>query len=156
MQDPWSLTTMVLVAVLVGACLPVLFQLFLTLGATRRLLQRVGPKLDGTLAELQETSRRLNRATTGFEDSAQRARTFLDATGDLGRSIQQVNRSLRPAVVLGTTLGPALVVAIRALVERYGQHRDENCEEPDPDHQDEKNDEHAATAGPRADEGGES
>jgi hypothetical protein len=121
MQDPWSLATMVLVAVLVGACLPVLLQLFLTLGATRRLLQRVGPKLDGTLAELHETSRRLNRATTGFDESAQRARAFLDATGDLGRSVQQIHRSLRPAVLLGSALGPALLVAIKTLIERYGR-----------------------------------
>jgi len=124
MQDPWSLATMVLVAVLVGACLPVLFQLFLALGATRRLIERVGPKLDGTLAELHETSRRLNRATTGFEDSAQRARAFLDATGDLGRSVQQIHRSLRPAVVLGSALGPAIAIAIKTLIERHAKRED--------------------------------
>ena len=135
MQDPWSLTTMVLLAVLVGACLPVLFQLFLTLGAARRLVQRVGPKLDGTLAELLETSRRLNRVTTGFEDSVQRARSFLDATGDLGQSVRQIHRSLRPAVVLGSTLGPALLVAIKTLVERYGRrHEDGSAEAAEPDH----------------------
>jgi len=127
---------MVLLAVLIGACLPVLVQLALTLAATRRLLERLGPKLDGTLAELHETSRRLNRATTGIDESAQHARAILDAAGDLGQTLQQLNRLLRPALVVGGVLAPAVIVAIKALIARYGGNPEGegNDDAHEPDH----------------------
>ncbi len=119
MSDSWSLTIMLLLAVLVGACLPVLFQLVLTLGSARRVMNRVGPKLDDTLGEIREAARRINRATTGFEDSVQRARAALDATGDLGETLQAVNRTLKPAVLVGAALGPALAAWVKTIAERY-------------------------------------
>ena len=90
MQDPWSIVIMVLLAVLVGACLPVLFMIFSTLGSVRQLIQQIGPKVDGVLKEVQETTGRLNSATVGMDKSAQRAKKLLDATGDLGESVQGV------------------------------------------------------------------
>ena len=125
MQDPWSVVTMVLLAVLVGAVLPVLFQLFATLGAIKRLIERLGPHLDGTLAEVHETSRTLNRATKGIDESVQRARSVLDAAGDLGATIQQLNRMLRTVLVIG----PALGVAIKTLISRYRTHADGEADE---------------------------
>ena len=118
MQDPWSIVIMVLLAVLVGACLPVLFMIFSTLGSVRQLIQRIGPKVDGVLKEVQETTRRLNSATVGMDKSAQRAKKLLDATGDLGESVQKLNHSLKPAVALGSVVGPAVAVAVKSFLDR--------------------------------------
>ena len=123
MQDSWTLVMMVLLAVLVGASLPVLFQLFMTLGSARRSIQRIGPKLEGILSDVRTTTQRINSGTTGFDESTQRAKRLLDAVGDLGETVQSVNRTLKPAVALGTALGPALATAVHTLIERYGRHR---------------------------------
>ena len=120
MPESWSLVIALLLAVLVGASLPVLFQLFLTLGTARRTIQQLGPRLNAVLGEVQETTGRLNKATTGLDESTQRAMGLLDAAGDLGDSIQKLTHSLRPAVILGTAVGPALAVAVKTMVDRCG------------------------------------
>ena len=118
MQDTWSVVAVVLIAVLVGAAVPVLLQLFLALGAIRGSLRRLQPKLEGTLDELRHSARRLNRATTGLEDSAQRAQNLLIAAGDVGETLRGVKRSMRTAAAVGGAVGPALAAAIRAFAER--------------------------------------
>ena len=118
MQDPWSIVITVLLAVLVGACLPVLFMIFSTLGSVRQLIQKTGPRVEAVLKEVQETTGRLNKATTGMGDSAQRAKKLLDATGELGESVQKLNHSLKPAVALGAVLGPAVAVAVKSFLDR--------------------------------------
>lgn len=132
MQDPWSIVIMVLLAVLVGASLPVLFMIFSTLGSARQLIQRLGPRADAVLKDVQETTARLNSATVGMDESAQRAKKLLDATGDLGESVQKLNHSLKPAVALGSVLGPAVAVAVRAFLDRQTKSGDpEGDEGPD-------------------------
>jgi uncharacterized protein YoxC len=121
MQDPWSIVITVLLAVLVGASLPVLFMIFSTLGSTRQLILRLGPRMDAVLKEVQETTVRMNSATVGIDESAQRAKKLLDATGDLGESVQKLNQSLKPAVALGSVVGPAVAVAIKAFLDRQAQ-----------------------------------
>jgi uncharacterized protein YoxC len=121
MQDPWSIVIMVLLAVLVGACLPVLFMVFSTLGSVRRLIEQIGPKADAVMKQVQVTTERLNSATTGMDESAQRAKKLLDATGDLGESVQKLNQSLKPAVALGSVVGPAVAVAVKSFLDRTAQ-----------------------------------
>ena len=121
MQDPWSIVIMVLLAVLVGACLPVLFMIFSTLGSVRQLIQKTGPRVEAVLKEVQETTGRLNKATQGMDESAQRAKKLLDATGELGESVQRLNHSLKPAVALGSIVGPAVAVAVKSFLDRQTQ-----------------------------------
>lgn len=126
MQDPWTVVGVVLLAVFVGAATPVLFQLYTTLRVTRTLLDRLGPKIDGTLTEVRETTRRLNRVGSGLEESVKRAQTLLDAAGDIGQSIKSLHESLRTATAVGSALGPALAAAIKAFTEmRRGEDGEE-------------------------------
>lgn len=128
MQDPWSIVIMVLLAVLVGACLPVLFQAFSTLGSIRQVTQKVGPRVEAVLKEVQETANRLNKASDGIDESAQRAKKLLDATGDLGESMQKLNQSLKPAVALGSVVGPAVAVAVKSFLDGHARGEDSTDE----------------------------
>jgi uncharacterized protein YoxC len=126
MQDPWTVVGVVLLAVFVGAATPVLFQLYTTLRVTRTLLDRLGPKIDGTLTEVGETTRRLNRVGSGLEESVKRAQTLLDAAGDIGQSMKSLHESLKTATAVGSALGPALAAAIKAFTEmRRGEEGEE-------------------------------
>jgi uncharacterized protein YoxC len=117
MQDAWMIVGVVLLAVLVGAAVPVLFQLYSTLRATRSLVTRLGPKLDETMIEVRETSRRLNRIGSGLEQSTKRAQVLLDAAGDVGESLKGLRESVRTAAAIGKAVGPALAAAVGALTE---------------------------------------
>jgi len=118
MQDAWVIVGVVLLAVLVGAAVPVLFQLFSTLRVARGLLLRLGPKLDGTLTEVREAGRRMNRIGSELEASVKRAKLLLDVAGDLGEAMRGLRDSLKMASALTAALGPALAAAVRALTER--------------------------------------
>jgi uncharacterized protein YoxC len=115
MQDAWTIVGVVLLAVLVGAGVPVLFQLFVTLRDTRSVIQRIGPKLDGTLTELRETSKRLNRIGSDLEQGSKRAKVLLEVIGDVGESVQSLRESMRTAAAVGKALGPAIAGAVSAL-----------------------------------------
>jgi uncharacterized protein YoxC len=114
-METWTIVGVVLLAVLVGSAVPVLFQLYSTLRATRGLIQQVGPKLDTTLTELRDTSKRLNRVGSELEQSVRRAKVLLEAVGDIGESIQGLRDSMRTATAVGKALGPALAAAVSAL-----------------------------------------
>jgi uncharacterized protein YoxC len=124
MQDDWTIVGVVLLAVLVGAGVPVLFQLFITLRDARSMIQRIGPKLDGTLTELRETSKRLNRIGSDLEQGSKRAKVLLEVVGDVGESLQALRESMRTAAAVGRALAPAIagvVSALTAVSERSGE-----------------------------------
>ena len=93
----------------------------------------MGPRVEAVLKEVQETTNRINKATVGIDESAQRAKKLLDATGELGESVQKLNRSLKPAVALGSVVGPAVAVAVKSFLDRQSQPEDPACAE-DPSH----------------------
>jgi uncharacterized protein YoxC len=130
MQDPWTVVGVVLLGVLVGAVIPVLFQLYSTLRVTRNLLARLGPKVDGTLAEVREASRRLNRVGSSLEQSTKRVQILLEAVGDIGDSVGKLRDSLKTATAVGASLGPAIAAAIGALSQLRRERADEETGEP--------------------------
>lgn len=130
MQETWVIVGVVLLAVLVGAALPVLFQIYSTLRVTRGLFQRLGPKLDGTLTEVREVSQRMNRIGSELESSARRAKVLLDVAGDLGEAMRGLRESLKVASALTGALGPALAAAVRALTELVSAEGQEAAVEP--------------------------
>lgn len=132
MQETWIIVGVVLLAVLVGATVPVLIQLRSTLRTARELLDRVGPKLDGTLTQVREVSQRLNRVGGGLEKSTKRAQLLLDAAGDMGEAIQGLRESMKTAAAVGSALGPAIAAAVKALTELLASEGEPPAEEPAP------------------------
>jgi uncharacterized protein YoxC len=130
MQDEWTIVGVVLLAVLVGAGVPVLFQLFVTFRDTRSVIQRIGPKLDGTLTELRETSRRLNRIGSDLEQGSKRAKVLLEVVGDVGESLQSLRESMRTAAAVGKALGPAIAGAVSALTSASEERGADSGGEP--------------------------
>jgi hypothetical protein len=80
----------VLLAVLVGALLPVLFQLMQTLRETRRVL-------------------------TVVESHTRELKPAVKAAAEVGESVRQVNSSLKTTASLASALAPHLVSLLRSL-----------------------------------------
>jgi hypothetical protein len=123
----------VLLAVLVGAVLPVLVQLFLTLGRLRRVIDGVGRRLEPTLDEIAESARRLNRVGSGLEQNVvPRVHKLAEGLGDLGESVAKLRQVVRTAANVGAALGPAVAAAARSFgsCEGDGAKRREGAEAP--------------------------
>ena len=111
----WQLFMLVLLAVLVGAALPVLLQLRRTLKRAEDVLESTGPKMDRTLDEVTEAAARINRLGKTLERDAEGLQVFTDAAAGLGRSLKQAQASLRIMSTVGAAIGPALAAGLRSL-----------------------------------------
>ena len=90
MSETALIVGVTLLAVLVGALLPVLYQLMQTLRETRRVLNVV-------------------------ESHAKDLKPAVEAAAEIGQSIRQMKNSLKTTASLATALGPPLVALLRAL-----------------------------------------
>ena len=120
MMAAWQIVAVVLLAVLVGALVPVLFQLRRTLQSAENVLNTTGPKLDRTLDEVGEAAARVNRLGKSLEKDAEGLGVFADAAAGLGRSMKQAQESLRLMTAVGAAVGPAIAAGLRALFAPAG------------------------------------
>ena len=93
MQSPQAFEV-VLLALLVGATLPILVQLFAVLRTARRVLESSGPRLDRALDEVTRAAARMSAPTASESGAA----------------------------TIGALLGPALVAGARAFRNGVGDH----------------------------------
>ena len=117
----WQLISMVLLAVLVGAAVPVLLQLRRTLKSAETVLESTGPKIDRTLEEVSEAAARINRLGKSLERDAEGLQVFTDAAAGLGRSLKQAQASLHIMTTVGAAVGPAIAAGLRSLFARDGE-----------------------------------
>ena len=89
----WQMAVVVLVAVGVGAALPALMQLWITLRTARSFLTTSGQRLDSALEQMTTAAARVS---------------------DLAESMQAVSDKVRVAAAIGAAVGPAVAAAVRA------------------------------------------
>lgn len=99
MSETALIVGVVLLAVLVGALLPVLFQLMQTLRETRRVL-------------------------TVVESHTRELKPAVKAAAEVGESVRQVNSSLKTTASLASALVPHLVSLLRSLRGKEGETGD--------------------------------
>ncbi|PYT36405.1 MAG: hypothetical protein DMF52_07230 [Acidobacteria bacterium] len=112
----WQIIAVVLLAVLVGALVPVLIQFRRTLQSAENVLNTTGPRLDRTLGEVSEAASRINSLGRSLEKDAEGLRVFTDAAAGLGRSLKQAQESVRVMTAVGAAVGPAIAAGLRALL----------------------------------------
>jgi hypothetical protein len=93
-MDSWHIAAFVLLSVLVGALLPVLYQLRATLRSAQRFFEATGPRLDGAAAEVTAAAARVDR---------------------VGAMLEKLASSVGLAATIGAAFGPALAAGLRAL-----------------------------------------
>jgi hypothetical protein len=102
----------VLVAVLVGAALPVLVQLYSTLRAAQDLIRRTGGGLERTLDATARAAERLDGIATALD--RRRVLALLDAVDGLASALMQLRDSARVSAAVASAIAPAVAAAVRA------------------------------------------
>src|SRR5262245_3969564 len=118
MNDTTGMFVLLLLAVLVGAVIPVLYQTVQTLRSARQFLDLTGKRLDEALREFTQATARINRIAATVETEAERLRPALEAAASIGKTVERVRDSVRTASVAVSALAPAFVAGMRAFMAR--------------------------------------
>jgi hypothetical protein len=107
--EPLSVAVALLIAVLAGAAIPLLFQLWVTLQSARRVAER----LDRVTARLEE---------------GQRLEELVQAVDGLTSAARQIGNGVKVASAIGAAIGPAAAAAIQS----WRASQKDAVEEPPP------------------------
>ena len=108
-MEVYQAVLVAVVALLVGALLPVLFQLSLTLRAVRSVAEQAGP----VVASVGATAERLQRITEKLEADG-RIDAALATIDSLSRTAAKLQETARLASTVGAAVLPAVAAAVQA------------------------------------------
>lgn len=118
MSSSSNLVAIALLALLVGAALPVFYQLYQTLRRARTLLETAGPRLERTLDQVGQAADRLDRIGSTFETPAQTLGPLLKVATNVGLTVGRPRTWIPMASSLGIALVPAVFAGVRAFFSR--------------------------------------
>ena len=118
MTSPSLLVATVLLALLVGAALPVFYQLYQTLKRARAFLDTAGPQVERTLDQVGQAAHRLDRIGSSLEVPVQTLRPLLVTASNVGLSMARSGDWLRTAASVGGAVAPAVIAGVRAFFSR--------------------------------------
>lgn len=118
MQQTLLVVAVVLVAVLVGAAIPVLLQLRRTLRTMETFLETTGVRLNHALDEASEAAVKIQLVTGHIEGGVAELQKLLGAAGSVAESLGELRDSLRGLLGGIAAIGPAIAGAIHAVAGR--------------------------------------
>ncbi|QQR91005.1 MAG: hypothetical protein IPJ88_04540 [Myxococcales bacterium] len=134
----WETVLVVLAALFVGAMLPVLLQLYVTLASVRKELRKSSKHATRVFDEAHETlvqaSALVKHISSHKEDFSQLAHSVNEVT----RMVNQLKSTITIASAAGAAIGPA----VQAFVKSMHDCSAEQCEEQSSDGDSEKKGEH--------------
>jgi uncharacterized protein YoxC len=127
--EVFVVAAVVLLAVLVGAAVPPLFQLRSTLKSVQTFLDETRPRLEAALDQATEATTRVNRAAAGIEEGMAKVRGVFDAIAALGETLENARESLRKTATVMSAIAPAIAAGFRAVWpagDRNGKEADDS------------------------------
>lgn len=117
-MQPMLMLAVVLVAVLVGAAVPMLLQLRRTLRTMESFLGTTGLRLNQALDEVSQAAAEIRLVTGHIEDGVAEIQKLLGAAGSVVESLGELRESLRGILGGVAAIGPAIAGAIHAVAAR--------------------------------------
>ena len=133
-MEAWNVAAIVMLAILVGAAIPVLIQLFLTLRSARQVLDRTGPRLDLAVSEIHQVTGKVNRLADNLDGGAEHLGKLVQESGELARTLGKFRRSVQSASAMGSAVGPAVAAAIHAFAAQRQAAAEAEAEAASMDH----------------------
>ncbi|HEU4385687.1 MAG TPA: hypothetical protein VFR85_19530 [Anaeromyxobacteraceae bacterium] len=121
-METWQTAVVVLLALLVGAAIPILASLGTTLRVARQAVDRSGPELAQALAAVRSAAERMERLASHLDEGGRLERLF-EAVTSLTQTVNQFRDVVRVASAAGAAVAPAVGAAVKAW--REARHDDE-------------------------------
>jgi hypothetical protein len=119
-MDSLQVALIVLVAVFVGATVPALIQLQITLRHLGRSLDRASHGFERVMNEVNEVAMRVNRVSASLEPGVTDLRDLLESVGGLAETIYTTKKALGVASTIGAAVAPAVGAAVAAMRRENG------------------------------------
>jgi uncharacterized protein YoxC len=132
MSESAVIIALTLLAVLVGALVPVLVNAAKTLKSIRLFVEGSGPRLQRALDEFTEATMRINRIGATLQEQGDRLKPLVDSVAGVGETLHGLKGSLSTAGAVLRSLVPAFIAGLGATYlkrARSGKHAASDSEE---------------------------
>lgn len=112
-MEGWQIALVVLVAVLVGALLPLIVQLYGTLRMLRAVVEKSAKDVEGGVQSIHRTAERIDRLSAALEKDGKMA-VIVDGATSAAQMINQLHGTMQVVGPVAAAVVPAVVAAVRA------------------------------------------
>jgi uncharacterized protein (DUF885 family) len=112
-MDGWQIALVVLGALLVGALLPLLVQLYGTINALRAVMEKSAKDVESGLVAIHRTADRLDRLGAALEKDGKMAE-IIEGVASAAQVVNQMRTTLQMAGTVSAAVVPAVAAAVRA------------------------------------------
>ncbi len=109
----WQIALVVLVAVLVGAVLPLIVQLYGTLHALRAVVEKSAKDVEAGVQSIHRTADRLDRLGAALEKDGKMA-TIVEGATSAAQMVNQLRGTMQVAGPIAAAVVPAVMAGVRA------------------------------------------
>jgi hypothetical protein len=124
----WQIALVVLVAVLVGALLPLVVQLYGTLRTLRAVVERSAEDIEAAAGSIHRTADRVDKLGAALEKDGKMAE-IVEGLASAAQVMNQVRGTLQVAGPIAAAVVPAVVAAVKAW--KGGMESDPPSEAPE-------------------------
>jgi hypothetical protein len=112
-MEGWQIALVVLVALLVGAVLPLLVQLYATLQTVRSVAEKSAKDVEAALLAIHRTADRLDRLGAALEKDGKMAE-IVEGAASAAQMVNQLRGTMQVAGPVAAAVVPAVLAAVRA------------------------------------------
>jgi uncharacterized protein YoxC len=109
----WQIALVVLVAVLVGALLPLVVQLYGTLHTLRRVVEKSAKDVEAAMGAIHRTSERVDRLGSALEKDG-KLDEIVEGVASAAHMVNQLRGTMQIAGTVSAAVVPAVAAAVRA------------------------------------------
>ncbi len=112
-MEGWQIALVVLVAIVVGAAIPLIVQLYGTVQALRALMEKSAKDVESALAGIHRTADRLDRLGAALEKDGKMAE-IVEGAASAAQMVSQIRSTMQVAGPVAAAVVPAVIAAVRA------------------------------------------
>lgn len=112
-MEGWQIALVVLVAVLVGALIPLVVQLYGTVQTLRKVAEKSAKDVESALAGIHRTADRLDRLGAALEKDG-KMEAIIEGATSAAQMVNQLRSTMQIAGPVAAAVVPAAMAAVRA------------------------------------------
>ncbi|MDX9720180.1 MAG: hypothetical protein RBU37_05505 [Myxococcota bacterium] len=129
-MESWQVTLLILFSMLLGALIPIMVMIFLTLFRTYKRIAQFTEQMQPTVKQLQLVAERAELLSRGLEGSEAKLAQILDTTSKLAERVERNMSLIGIASSVAAVVGPAVSAF---MASRNSEAAAEETEEADED-----------------------